>query len=69
METVKKGRRPLNTKAFEKIRAAGKKRIIITRKEWKLVTPPGAHILRKYLKAEYEVRTLVDGEGWLVKRI
>lgn len=69
MEVVKKGRKRTNTKAFEKISAGGKETVIISTKEWKLATPPGANILRKYLKKEYVVRTLADGTGWVIKRV
>ncbi len=68
-ETKSKGRRRLNQVCFNKILAAGKEQIMITKKEWKLETPPGAHILRKYLKKEYKVATLKDESGWLVKRV
>lgn len=69
MEVKKKGRRRINSKAFEKIGAAGKDTIFINKKEWKLATPPGAHILRRYLKKEYKVQTAADNSGWVVKRI
>lgn len=68
MEVKRKGRRPTNSRAFEKIRQAGRKEVVISRREWKLVVPPGAHILRKYLKAEYTVRSLVGDKGWVVKK-
>ncbi len=68
METVPKGRKRINQPAFDKIKAAGKKEVIITKKEWNLATPPGAHILRKYLKDEYKVQSLVEG-GWVIKKI
>lgn len=68
MEVKSKGRKQTNVKAFEKIRAAKKNKIIIFKSEWKLVTPPGAHILRKYLKAEYVVQTLANDKGWVIKR-
>ena len=69
MEVVKKGRKNTNTKAFEKIVSGGKETVIISKKEWKLATPPGAHILRQRLKKEYVVRTLADGSGWVIKRV
>ncbi len=65
METKKVGRKRINQPAFDKI--DGRKQVFITRKEWKLVTPPGAHLLRKYLGKEYVVRTAVDDSGWLIK--
>lgn len=68
MQVKKKGRKPINDRAFTKIREAGRKEVLVTRKEWKLVTPPGAYILRKYLKAEYQVQTLIDDSGWVIKR-
>ncbi len=69
MEVKKKGRRRTNEAALLKIQQAGNKRVAILRKEWKLATPPGAYLLRKYLKKEYEVRTLEDNSGWLIQRI
>lgn len=68
METVKKGRRRINQAALDRIKEAGRDRIIIQKKDWKLKTPPGMHILRKYLKAEYRVQSLVAG-GWVVKKV
>lgn len=69
MELKKKGRKPLNLVAFNKIVAAKKAEVFISRKEWKLVTPPGAHILRKYLKMEYKVQSLANNKGWVIKRV
>ncbi len=69
METKKVGRKRINQPAFDAISAAGKKEIVIMKKGWKLVTPPGAHILRKYLKREYKVSTLANGRGWVIKRV
>lgn len=69
MEVVKKGRKRTNAKALEKIAEAKGSTVIISTKEWKLVTPPGAYILRKYLGREYLVRTLSDGTGWVIKRV
>ena len=68
-ELKPKGRKRTNQKAFDAIMAAGKSQCLITRREWKLATPPGAHLLRKYLKREYLVRTLADNSGWVVKRV
>lgn len=69
MEVKRKGRKRTNQAAFDLIEAAGSKPVVVKKKAWKLATPPGAHILRKYLKREYEVRTLKDESGWLVKRV
>lgn len=66
METKKAGRKRINQPAFDKIAKAGKNEVVIKRKEWNLVTPPGAHLLRKYLKREYKVMSLMDGTGWLI---
>lgn len=68
-EAVKKGRRPTNQRAFERIEAAGQKEIIISRKEWKLATPPGKYLLRQRLGREYLVRTLANGKGWVIMTI
>jgi len=65
---VSKGRPRMNQKAFDKILAAKKGEVIITNKEWKLATPPGAHLLRKYLKTEYIVRTVAGKKSWLIKK-
>lgn len=67
METVKKGRRPINAKAFEAIRRAGAKEVIMCRGAWKLAIPPGRNILRQKLHAEYSVSRLADGTGWVIK--
>lgn len=68
-ETVDKGRRRINQAAFDRIEKAGSKPVVVLKTAWKLAIPPGAHILRKYLKTEYEVATLLSGKGWLVKRV
>ena len=67
MEVKRKGRRPINEEAFEKIRRAGNKEVLIKKEEWNLATPPGAHILRKVLNEEYQVNTLLDDSGWIIK--
>lgn len=69
MEVKRKGRKPINDLAFKKIKDAGKKEIHISAKEWKLVTLPGAYILRQYLKAEYKVQTTIDDKGWVIKKV
>lgn len=69
MKTKPKGRKLINTAAFNKISSIDiGKSIIMQRKNWKLVVPPGAHILRKYLRREYEVRSLIGDSGWIIKR-
>lgn len=69
MQIKKKGRKRTNEAAFEKIREAGRETVVILAREWKLVTPPGAYILRKYLGREYKVNTLVGDKGWAIKRV
>ncbi len=66
MDIKKRGRKRINQAAFDAILAAGKNEIIIKKKNWKLVTPPGSHLLRKYLKKEYRVNTLANDSGWIV---
>ncbi len=63
------GRKPINSLAIDKIAKAGVKEILITRKEWRLVVPPGAHILREKLGCEYHVSSLEDNTGWIIKKI
>ena len=65
-QTKKSGRKRINQKAFDKIASNTHKKTFITKREWNLVTPPGAHILRKYLNREFKVETLVDNSGWIV---
>lgn len=67
LEVKKKGRPRTNEEAFMRIARAGFKTVVIKKKEWKLATPPGAHLLRKYLKNEYQVHSLADNSGWIVK--
>lgn len=70
MHKVKsKGRKRMNQKAFDTILAAGRKKVVIMKKEWKLATPPGAHLLRKYLKKEYKVQTIEGDIGWVIRQI
>lgn len=68
-EVKSKGRPRTNQAAFDKIQAAGERRVSVSKKEWRLATPPGAHILRRYLRREYEVKTLKDNSGWVVQRV
>lgn len=69
METVKKGRRPINAEAFEAIRRAGAREVVMHRGAWRLAIPPGKHILRQKLGREYSVSRLADDTGWVIKRI
>lgn len=69
MQVKAKGRRRHNQKALDIIREAGKNRVFITKKQWKLVRPPGAYILRKRLGAEYVVQSLINDEGWVIKKV
>lgn len=70
MHKVKaKGRKRTNQAAFDMILEGGKAKILVLKKAWKLKTPPGAYLLRKYLGKEYEVRTLEDNSGWIVSRV
>jgi len=66
--TVKtKGRVPSNDKAFARILATPKGEfIIIKNREWKLKTPVGSHIIRKYIKIETKIETLANDLGWKV---
>lgn len=68
MEVKKSGRKPINLEQFLRIKKAGSKKIIVLKRDWKLATPPGAWILRKYLKAEYTVQSLLDNTGWVIKK-
>lgn len=68
MEVKKKGRKPTNEAAFQKIKNAGSKEVVLLRSEWKLATPPGAYNLRQYLKAEYKVESLTNDRGWVIKK-
>ncbi len=67
-EVKKKGRPSTNSAALKKIYDAGTSPVIMKKKEWKIVTPPGRNNLRKYLKKEYIVMTLEDESGWIIKR-
>lgn len=68
-ETKKPGPRPINTDAFNKIKTLGiGKMMVMQKKQWKLIAPPGAIILRRRLGREYEVKSLVDDSGWLISR-
>lgn len=67
-ETKKAGRKPINLPALTKIANAGRSEVVIRRREWRLVVPPGAHLLRQKLGAEYVVKSLADNSGWVVKR-
>lgn len=65
-ELVPKGRKRINQAAFDAILANGKEETFMKKDKWKLVTPPGAHLLRKYLHKEYVVSSFSDRSGWLI---
>ncbi len=69
IQTKSPGRKPINLPALTKIANMSGKEVIIKKKDWKLVVPPGAHILRQKLGHEYEVKSLEDGSGWLIKKL
>jgi len=67
IEVKKKGRKPSNLAAFERISKVKKgDSIIILNREWKLRTIPGAHIIRLYINKECKVETLADESGWKI---
>ncbi len=67
-ETKKAGRRPIDMPVLTRIANMGKGEVVVKRKEWRLVEPPGAHILRRKLGQEYVVKSLADDSGWVVKK-
>lgn len=69
MQLKPKGRKIKNQKALDMIVECGKKPCYMTKRVWKLKRPPGSYILRKRLGAEFEVRTLADESGWIIKKI
>lgn len=63
----KKGRKPSNAAAFERIAAVKKgQSILVTRAEWRIKTVPGQHIIRRHTGREFKVETLADDSGWRV---
>ena len=67
IQVKKTGRRSINTKAFETISKIKKGSFIIfPKKDWKLMTLPGAHILRRHTGREFQVQTLLDDSGWKI---
>lgn len=70
VKLVKKGRKPTNQDAFDKVGALKKgESLVIKKKDWKIKTPPGKNILRRHIGREYEVATLADKSGWFVKAL
>lgn len=67
IQVKKKGRKPSNAEAFEKIANVKKGNFItITRAEWNIKTVPGQHIIRRHTGREFKVETLADDSGWKV---
>ena len=63
----KKGRRPRNKEAFDKIDELKQGEFMILLKgDWNLKTLPGAHIIRRYTNREFKVETLMDETGWRI---
>lgn len=70
IQVKKKGRKPRNTEAFDKIKAIKVGEfILITKKEWKIMPIPGAHVIRRYTGLEFKVETLADDSGWKLTRL
>ncbi|MEE9409679.1 MAG: hypothetical protein V3V41_02000 [Candidatus Heimdallarchaeota archaeon] len=70
IQVKKKGRKPRNTEAFDKIsNVAVGEFIIITEEEWKIKPIPGAHVIRRYTDLEFKVETLADDSGWKLTRV
>lgn len=66
-EVKKRGAKTPNEKALKLINAIEKgDSMILETKEWVIVTPPGAHILRRHLNREFRVEALIDDSGWKV---
>lgn len=67
IKVKKPGRDPKNTTAFHKIARIPKGEfIVMKKKDWKMKTLPGAHIIRRYLNREFKVETLLDESGWKI---
>ncbi len=70
IKVKKPGRDPKNTKAFTVIDKIPKgKFIIMKKKDWKMKTLPGAHIIRRYTNREFKVETLLDESGWVISAL
>ena len=67
IKVKKPGRDPKNQKAFDKINSLKKGEfMIMKKKDWKMKTLPGAHIIRRYTNREFKVETLLDESGWVI---
>lgn len=67
IKVKRKGRKPSNAEAFEKINAVKKgDSLVVLRKDWKIKTVPGQHIIRRHTGREFKVETLIDESGWKV---
>jgi len=66
-EVKKRGAKTPNEKALKIINAIEKGQSqILDKREWVIVTPPGAHILRRHLNREFKVESLIDDSGWKI---
>lgn len=67
IEVKKKGKKTRNNEAIEKISALKKGEfIVLSKKDWKMKTLPGSHLLRRRLSREFQVNTLKDESGWKI---
>lgn len=67
IEVKKKGKKTRNNDAFETISALVEGEfIVIKKKDWKMKTLPGSHLLRRRLHREFQVQTLKDDSGWKI---
>ncbi len=70
IKVKKPGRDPKNQKAFDKINnIAPGYYLIMKKKDWKMKTLPGAHIIRRYTNREFKVETLLDESGWVISAL
>ena len=70
IQVKKKGRKPRNEAAFNRIKEVKVDEfIIIEKKEWKIMPIPGAHVIRRYTGLEFKVETLADDSGWKLTRL
>ena len=70
IEVKKKGKPFTNKKAYNRLdKLSVGNSLHMSKKDWLLVTPPGAWLLRKRLGKEFTVQTFADDTGWLISRV
>jgi len=67
IELKKPGRKVQDPETMKKITGLKTaESLVVKKKDWKIKTAPGQHVLRRRTGREFTVSTLADDSGWLI---